>query len=170
MRTLRLYYLARRQMIFGCLLFALACTATAAEEKTMFDVPHPLDAQLVRFSTMLTVRDLPASEAFYLRYFGFKVTENIEGLRLLERPGVALYLISESLPTIDKPNVTLAPPPQKDRPAVALIFRVSDVRATHAALAKLGLKFLAPPQPPAWGGWRCFAQDPDGYLIEIEQP
>lgn len=160
----------QKSKMVGYVLLGFACTSAGAPEKNMPNVLNPFDAQLVRFSTMLTVRDLSASEAFYLRYFGFKVTENIEGLRLLERPGVALYLISESPPTIDKPNVTLAPPPHKDRPAVALIFRVSDVRVTHAGLAKLGLKFLAPPQQPAWGGWRCFAQDPDGYLIEIEEP
>lgn len=121
----------RMQMIFGCLLLALASPSAAAGEESMSNVPNPLGAQLVRFSTMLTVRDLAASEAYYVRYFGFRVTERLEGLRLLERPGV---------------------------------------RATHEALAKLGLKFLAPPQQPAWGSWRCFVQDPDGYLIEIEQP
>lgn len=157
-------------IIAGCLLLALASTLVAADEKSVSNAPHPLDKQFVRFSTMLTVRDLSASESYYVRYFGFRVTERLEGLRLLERPSVALYLTTESAPTADKPNVTLAPPPQKDRPAVNLIFRVSDVRATHEALAKLGLKFLAPPQQPPWGGWRCFAQDPDGYLIEIEQP
>ncbi len=135
----------------------------------MSDVPNPLDAQLVRFSTMLTVRNLSVSETYYVRHFGFKLTESMEGLRFLERPGVALYLISESPPTVDKPNVTLAPP-AKNRPSSALIFRVSDARATHEALEKLGVKFISPPQQPAWGGWRCFAQDPDGYLIEIEQP
>jgi hypothetical protein len=27
---------------------------------------------------------------------------------------------------------------------------------------------LTPPKQPRWGGWRCFAHDPDGYLIEVE--
>jgi len=53
---------------------------------------------------------------------------------------------------------------------VDLVFRVRDVRETHRALGETGLSFLTPPQQPPWGGWRCFAQDPDGYLIEIEQP
>jgi catechol 2,3-dioxygenase-like lactoylglutathione lyase family enzyme len=30
--------------------------------------------------------------------------------------------------------------------------------------------FFSEPQAPPWGGLRCFARDPDGYLIEIEQP
>ncbi len=29
---------------------------------------------------------------------------------------------------------------------------------------------LAPPFSPPWGGCRFFCVDPDGYLVEIEQP
>jgi catechol 2,3-dioxygenase-like lactoylglutathione lyase family enzyme len=129
-----------------------------------------LDQQLVQFSTMLAVRDLSRSEQFYVRNFGFRVTESLEGLRRLQRSGVSLYLVTESPPTVDKPGVTLAPNSQTDQSPVNLIFRVRDVHATHAALRDLGITFLAPPAQPSWGGWRAFAQDPDGYLIEIEQP
>jgi hypothetical protein len=31
-----------------------------------------------------------------------------------------------------------------------------------------GVEFLTPPKSPPWGGWRCFAHDPDSYLVEIE--
>lgn len=119
---------------------------------------------------MLTVRDLVVSEAFYVGYFGFQVTEAIDGLRRLQLPGISLYLVTESPPTPDKPGVTLAPIRDVQRPPVNLIFHVPDVRATYAELVADGLTFLAPPAQPAWGGWRCFTQDPDGYLIEIEQP
>jgi catechol 2,3-dioxygenase-like lactoylglutathione lyase family enzyme len=131
--------------------------------------PDPLDRQVVGFSTMLTVRDLAASEDFYTRHLGFRVTERVDGLRRLERPGVSIYLVTLSPPTSDKPNVTLAPPQVSAEPPVNLVFRVADVRETHASLAALGLRFLSPPRQPPWGGWRCFAQDPDGYLIEFEQ-
>lgn len=131
---------------------------------------NPLDVQQVVFSTMLVVRDLAASEQFYVRHFGFGVTERLPSLRRLERPGASVYLVLGGDPTVDKPGVTLAPQPARARPAVNLIFRVEDVRAVHAALAAGGLTFLAPPTQPPWGGWRCFTQDPDGYLIEIEQP
>jgi catechol 2,3-dioxygenase-like lactoylglutathione lyase family enzyme len=131
---------------------------------------NPLDQQLVSFSTMLSVRDLARSEQFYVRHFGFRVTERLDALSRLERAGVSIYLVTESPPTDDKPGVTLAPPATYARPPVNLIFRVNDVRATYSALVETGLRFLTPPQQPPWGGWRCFVQDPDGYLIEIEQP
>ncbi len=69
---------ARTQIIVACIIFALAWTSPAAEEMTMSDVPNPLDAQLVRFSTMLTVRNLSVSETYYVRHFGFKVTESMK--------------------------------------------------------------------------------------------
>lgn len=144
-------------------------TVTLANRESHMTGTNPLDQQLVSFSTMLTVRDLAISEQFYVRHSGFRVTERLETLRRLERTGVSLYLVTESPPTSDKPGVTLAPPAERARPSVNLIFRVRDVRATYKALAQHGLRFLTPPQQPPWGGWRCFAQDPDGYLIEIEQ-
>ena len=131
---------------------------------------HVLDSQQIGFSTMIAVRDLAASERFYVDHFGFEVTERLKSLRRLERPGATVYLVLTSPPTVDKPTITLAPQPLRDRPSVNLIFRVKDVRAVHASLVASGLTFLSPPIQPAWGGWRCFSQDPDGYLIEIEQP
>lgn len=136
----------------------------------MSHAKDPLDSQLVDFSTMLVVRDLSASEQFYAGHFGFAVTERLESLRRLERPGVSLYLVLPGDPTSDKPGVRLAPQPVRGATAVNLIFRVTDVRAVHSALVAGGLSFLAPPTQPPWGGWRCFTQDPDGHLIEIEQP
>jgi catechol 2,3-dioxygenase-like lactoylglutathione lyase family enzyme len=131
---------------------------------------HALDAHFQTFSTMLTVADLAKSEAFYVSALGFHTTETQDGLRRLERPGASLYLVTQSPPTPDKPGVTLAPPPAPERPPVNLVFRVADVRAAYAALSALGVAFLNPPRQPPWGGWRCFLQDPDGYLIELEQP
>ena len=32
------------------------------------------------------------------------------------------------------------------------------------------LRFLAEPYEPPWGGCRFFCVDPDGYLVEIEEP
>jgi catechol 2,3-dioxygenase-like lactoylglutathione lyase family enzyme len=136
----------------------------------MSAAPHPLDSQQLGFSTMLVVRDLAASENFYVSHFGFQVTEHLESLRRLDRPGATLYLVLTSPPTADKPGITLTPPSTKEHPSVNLIFRVKSVLETHAALAAGGLKFLTPPQQPPWGGWRCFVQDPDGHLLEFEEP
>jgi catechol 2,3-dioxygenase-like lactoylglutathione lyase family enzyme len=52
---------------------------------------------------------------------------------------------------------------------IVLVLGVEDARAVHRELAAEGVRFLADPYEPPWGGSRFFCVDPDGYLIEIEQ-
>ena len=66
--------------------------------------------------------------------------------------------------------MTMANTNRDDATGVNLVFRVSDCRAVYEALKEQGVHFLSPPKSPEWGGWRCFLRDPNGYLIEIEQP
>jgi len=129
-----------------------------------------MDNALIHVATMLAVADLERSVAFYRDRLDFAVREASPDLALLARGPMLLYLVTESPPTPDKPGVTLAPPPLPDQTPVNIVFRVADCRAVFDTLRARGVRFLAPPHARAWGGWRCFARDPDGYLIEIEQP
>ena len=43
-------------------------------------------------------------------------------------------------------------------------------RAEYAELEVKGARFLAESYEPLWGGCRFFCVDPNGYLVEIEQP
>jgi predicted enzyme related to lactoylglutathione lyase len=54
--------------------------------------------------------------------------------------------------------------------SVVLVLEVEDARAVHRELKAEGVRFLAEPYEPPWGGCRFFCVDPDGYLVEIEQP
>ena len=54
--------------------------------------------------------------------------------------------------------------------SVVLVMEVDDAAAVHAALVAEGAPLLAQPYAPPWGGLRFFVLDPDGYLVEIEQP
>ena len=49
------------------------------------------------------------------------------------------------------------------------VVEVGDARSEYARLAEAGVRFLAEPYEPPWGGCRFFCVDPDGYLVEIEQ-
>jgi catechol 2,3-dioxygenase-like lactoylglutathione lyase family enzyme len=119
---------------------------------------------------MLVVADVGRSAAFYRDRLGFEVREQQPDLALLALGPMLLYLVTHSDPTPDKPGVTLACTNGADRTGVNLVFRVADCQAVYDALARRGVAFLTPPRQPPWGGWRCFARDADGYLIEIEQP
>lgn len=118
---------------------------------------------------MLVVDDLNASVSFYRDRLGFAVHEQDAHIALLAAGNMLLYLFTESPPTPDKPDVTLANLNTTQRSSVILVFRVEDCHATYMHLQAKGITFLAPPASPPWGGWRCFARDPNGYVIEIEQ-
>jgi catechol 2,3-dioxygenase-like lactoylglutathione lyase family enzyme len=124
-------------------------------------------AQLTQPATMLVVQDVNNSLKFYCDKLGFDLKSLADGIALVTLGGMWLYLVTESQPTPDKPTVTLAKLNTPGRTSVNLIFHVADCHTTYETLRKIGVNFFTPPQQPSWGGWRCFAQDPDGYLIEI---
>jgi predicted enzyme related to lactoylglutathione lyase len=83
---------------------------------------------------------------------------------------VRLSLAEQGHPADDRPGVTMVAPVDRSQLPVVLVLEVTDAAAIHAALAAEGVSILAPPYAPPWGGLRFFVVDPDGYLVEIEQP
>ena len=124
--------------------------------------------QLVSLATMLCVRDLTRSVRFYTEKLGFEVVQSERDIALLRLDSGLVYLFAESEPTPDKPSVHLAPHVDPARGSVVLVLTVEDCRSAYDDLSGRGVDFLTPPRQPPWGGWRCFAHDPDGYLIEVE--
>jgi predicted enzyme related to lactoylglutathione lyase len=61
-------------------------------------------------------------------------------------------------------------PEDASRANVVIVLEVEDARAVYRELGERGTRFLAEPYEPPWGGCRFFCVDPDGYLVEIEQP
>ena len=61
-------------------------------------------------------------------------------------------------------------PEDASRAAVVLVLEVPDALAAHADLVRRGADILAPVHSPPWGGHRFFVSDPDGFLVEVEQP
>lgn len=120
--------------------------------------------RLVSLSTMLCVRDVDLSTDWYRDKLGFEVVDRHPEIALLRLDSSFVYLFAESPPTDDKPSVHLAPRPG----GVILVLTAEDCREAYEELRQRGVEFLTPPKQPPWGGWRCFAHDPDGYLIEIE--
>ena len=125
-----------------------------------------------RIGTILAVSDVSRSVAFYRDHLGFVVeaTYDDPAYATLVRDGVRLSLAEQGHASPDRPGVTLAVPVDPGQQSVVLVLEVADAHAAHAALAAEGVPFLAAPYAPPWGGLRFFAVDPDGYLVEVEQP
>ncbi len=125
-----------------------------------------------RVGCILAVGDVARSVAFYTEHLGFAVGALYDDppYATLTRDGVRLSLAEEGHSAPDRPGIAMAVPPDVTRLPVVVVLEVDDARGLHATLAAEGVRFLAEPWEAPWGGCRFFVVDPDGYLVELEQP
>ena len=127
---------------------------------------------VTRLGVILAVSDVERSTRFYVDHLGFTTEALYDDppYATLSRDGVRLSLAEQGHPAPDRPGITLQAPADRSVLPVVMVLEVADAASVHAALVAEGVPILAPPFAPPWGGLRCFAVDPDGYLVEIEQP
>lgn len=127
---------------------------------------------VTRVGTILAVADVERSAAFYRDRLGFTVEAEYDDppYATLELAGTRLSLAEQGHPAEDRPGVTMVVPEDPSRLPAMLVLEVADCRGTYERLRQEGVEFLAEPYSPPWGGSRSFARDPDGYLVELEQP
>ena len=125
-----------------------------------------------RAGTILAVSNVERSVAFYAERLGFTVEARYDDppYATLTLGGVRLSLAEQGHASPDRPGVTMVVPPDPGRLPVVMVLEVADARAVHRALVAEDVRLLADPYEPPWGGVRFFVVDPDGYLVEIEQP
>jgi len=125
-----------------------------------------------RAGAILAVSDFAASLAFYRDKLGLAVEATYEDppYATLTAAAARISLAEQGHAADDRPGIAMAAPDDPSRANVVLVLEVPDARAAHEALADVGVRFLAEPYEPPWGGCRFFCIDPDGYLVEIEQP
>jgi catechol 2,3-dioxygenase-like lactoylglutathione lyase family enzyme len=130
---------------------------------------HSLTRYVLGVVTMLAVRDLEKSVAFYRDNLGFEVQEQSAHIAGLTKGSMNLDLFTETPPGQDIPTIALENLNKPGHTSVIIDILVDDCHAAYETLLAEGVNFLTPPHKPSWGGWRCFATDPDGYLIELEE-
>jgi catechol 2,3-dioxygenase-like lactoylglutathione lyase family enzyme len=127
---------------------------------------------VTRIGVILAVRDVDRSVAFYRDHLGFAVDALYDDppYATLSRDGVRLSLAEQGHAAPDRPGTALLVAQDPTVLSTIVVLEVADAAAVHAQLAAKGVPMLAEPWAPPWGGLRCFVIDPDGYLVEIEQP
>jgi catechol 2,3-dioxygenase-like lactoylglutathione lyase family enzyme len=124
-----------------------------------------------RFGAILAVSDVGRSVSFYERLgFSVEATYDDPPYATLSVAGARLSLAEQGHDAEDRPGVALEAPGDRSRQNVVLVLEVESCMAAYHDLRDDGVDFLAEPYSPPWGGHRCFAIDPDGYLVELEQP
>jgi catechol 2,3-dioxygenase-like lactoylglutathione lyase family enzyme len=131
------------------------------------------DLAVTRAGAILAVADVERSLAFYSERLGFAVEALYDDppYATLACAGARVSLAEQGHAADDRPGVTMSAPADPCSLQVALVLEMSGgVQAAYSELSAAGVRFLAEPYSPPWGGRRCFAVDPDGYLIELEEP
>jgi predicted enzyme related to lactoylglutathione lyase len=127
---------------------------------------------VTRAGAILAVSDFEASLVFYRDRLGLELDAVYDDppYATLSCAGARISLAEQGHPAEDRPGVLMTAPADRSLAAVVLVLEVADALAAHASLLEEGVAMLAPPFHPPWGGCRFFCVDPDGYLVEIEQP
>ena len=125
-----------------------------------------------RAGAILAVSDFEASLAFYRDRLGLEVEATYDDppYATLVAAGARISLAEQGHPAEDRPGVRMTAPTDPSQANVVLVLEVEDAAMVHRELGAEGVRFLADPYSPPWGGQRFFCVDPDGYLVEIEQP
>jgi catechol 2,3-dioxygenase-like lactoylglutathione lyase family enzyme len=128
--------------------------------------------QTTRAGAILAVADVDASVAFYRDRLGFELEASYDDppYATLTLAGSRLSLAEQGHEAEDRPGVLMTAPEDRARLQAVLVLEVTDCRGAYEELGAEGVRFLAEPFSPPWGGARCFAVDPDGHLVELEQP
>ena len=127
---------------------------------------------VTRAGAILAVSDFAASLRFYRDQLGLEVLAVYKDppYATLTAAGTRISLAEQDHPAPDRPGVMMLAPEDRSRANVVLVLEVDDTQATHQKLSERGVPFLAEIHYPPWGGSRFFCVDPDGYLVEIEEP
>jgi catechol 2,3-dioxygenase-like lactoylglutathione lyase family enzyme len=116
---------------------------------------------------MLIVADVERSVAFYRDVLGATVERDSAPAMLRLHNGWIVLNVGGG-PTNDKPQVTVTPPADPNTASAFLNIRVADIHSIYNRWSQRGAEFLTEPMERG-PEYRCYLQDPDGYLIEVGQ-
>jgi catechol 2,3-dioxygenase-like lactoylglutathione lyase family enzyme len=130
------------------------------------------DFPVTRAGAILAVSDFGASLRFYRDQLGLTEVALYDDppYATLTAAGARISLAEQGHPAPDRPGIAMAAPSDPARANVVLVLEVPDADVARKALEAREVRFLAETYRPPWGGSRFFCVDPDGYLVEIEQP
>lgn len=128
--------------------------------------------RMVGVAPLLAVEDVERSVAFYHR-LGFEPVAQAQSYaRLTGGDRMVLHIAAQGPAPPDRPAVALrAPDPASATVPAIMVIEVEDCHHACEELTEAGVTMLSSPAVPPWGGeLRAFLRDPDGHLVEINEP
>ena len=129
---------------------------------------------VTRAGAILAVSDFASSLRFYRDQLGLSEVALYDDppYATLTAAGARISLAEQGHPAPDRPGVMMAAPGPagRARANMVLVLEVPDADVARRSLEARGVSMLAETYRPPWGGSRFFCVDPDGYLVEIEEP
>jgi lactoylglutathione lyase len=122
--------------------------------------------------TRLLVSNFKACFLFYRDVMGFQATYGTENDTYADfNTGAVSIALFDQLEMSKAVGTSHLPLDAVVQDKVCLIFAVKDVDAACQQLTKQGISVIvAPADHPAWGIRSAYLRDPEGNLIEINQP
>jgi catechol 2,3-dioxygenase-like lactoylglutathione lyase family enzyme len=121
------------------------------------------DVNVTACGVALNVDDVPASTAFLVDHFGFRVDGAADGYATLTRPdlGMNVIYLRRGLPTL--------PADQRDDHAGGLILAltVDDLEGELARLQGEGVRITMPLTSEEWGERAFQVRDPNGVIVQL---
>jgi predicted enzyme related to lactoylglutathione lyase len=131
----------------------------------MAERPNPTEGILL--THFVVAEDVERSRNFYAHVLGGEIVREGEP-SIVQLANSWIIINVGGGPTIDKPEVILETPPDRNRSSSFLNIRVADVHAVYEEWTSRGGEFITPPQDLG-SELRCYLRDPDGHLIEVGQ-
>ena len=111
----------------------------------------------------LNVDDVPASTAFLVDHFGFRVDGAADGYATLTRPDLGMNVIYL------RRGLSTLPADQRDDHAGGLILAltVDDLEGELARLQREGVRITMPLTSEEWGERAFQVRDPNGVIVQL---
>ena len=123
----------------------------------------------LKFShSIVFVKDIQVSKAFYTEILGLKVVEDHGSIILFENH-LAIHQARELAATIWKTDAPSDTDQPQGRHNLLLYFETNELEAAFARL-KSKVRLIHPIERQAWGQLVFRFYDPDGHVIEIGEP
>ncbi|WP_276602809.1 VOC family protein [Nannocystis pusilla] len=122
-----------------------------------------MSVQITGCAVSLTVDDVAASSAFFIKHLGFREAMAADGFASLQREDAGMHVV------LLRRGIEVLPPELREQRAAGVIvaFVVKDLEGEERRLRAEGVPITLPLREEPWGERLFMITDPNGVVIEL---